>query len=116
MVKKIYICTPLSSGKFDLNWITKVILEEKVFAFIPPEGQLQNKEDGAQLDKLMIDQCDELWAFGSVGRDCAWEMGYAKGLGKEVRLYFNPTTWELLKDDWMLFIDTKLYGKYQDDK
>jgi hypothetical protein len=43
-------------------------------------------------------------------------MGYAKGLGKEVRLYFNPTTWELLKDDWMLFIDTKLYGKYQDDK
>lgn len=116
MIKKIYICTPLSKDKFNLDWITKVILNEKVFAFIPPVGQLQDKDAGAQVDKFMIEQCDELWAFGPLGRDCAWEMGFAHGLKKPVRLYFNPTTWELLKDDWMLFIDTKLYGEFSEKK
>lgn len=101
-MKKVYICTPLQKHKFDLKKISTEILKEKVFAFIPPVGQLENKELGKMVDKIQIEMCDELWAFGLLGRDCAWEIGYAQGLGKPVKIFIDDENKEML-DDWMLF-------------
>jgi len=108
---KVYICTPLAEGKFDLSNITSKLLESGAFAFIPPVGQLQDKDSGAKLDKLAIDQCDELWAFGPIGRDCCWEIGYALGLGKRVKIHLDDSNSYVVEEDWMVSIGAELvYG------
>lgn len=105
---KVYICTPLAEGKFNLPKISKAVLDAGAYAFIPPVGQLSDKTLGAKLDKLAIDQCDELWAFGPVGRDCCWEIGYAKGLGKVVKLFIDESNQYLVDEDWMVTIGAEL--------
>lgn len=100
--KTVYICTPLSEGKFNLEKISKTIIHENVFAFIPPQAQLQSREIGANLDRKMIDFCDEVWAFGPIGRDCSWELGYAQGLGKPTRIYLDKSNEDMVKDSWMM--------------
>lgn len=104
-MKKIYICTPLSQNKFDLSEISKQILKEKVFAFIPPSEQLFEKKLGSSLDKMMIENCDEVWVFGEIGRDCAWEIGYAQGLNKNVIFHVNNKNKHILEEDWMVTIN-----------
>jgi len=108
MNKKIYICTPLKEEKFLLDKISSEILKSGDFAFIPPTGQLLNKKVGAKLDKLMIEQCDELWAFGMLGRDCSWEIGYATGLNKKVKIFISIENKVILEEDWMLLIDAEI--------
>lgn len=105
---KVYVCTPLQEGKFNLPKISSVLLQAEAFAFIPPVGQLSDKVLGAQLDRLAIDQCDELWAFGPVGRDCRWEIGYALGLGKKVKLFIDNTNRYLMDEDWMVTLGADL--------
>ena len=100
-IKKIYICTPLKKEKINLDQIQKQIAQKEVFAFIPPTEQLKDKKLGAKVDKQMIEMCDELWAFGLFGRDCAWEIGYAQGLGKKVKLFIDENNKEILEEDWM---------------
>ena len=102
-IKKVYICTPLKPEKFQLDSIQRAVLGERVFAFIPPTEEKNNKYQGSMTDRLMIDLCDELWAFGPIGRDCSWEIGYAQGLGKPVRLYADQTNKDIIENDWMLF-------------
>lgn len=99
---KVYICTPLAPHKLDLTKISKIILKEGVFAFIPPAGQLESKQLGAVLDRKMIEACDELWAFGAIGRDCAWEIGYAQGLGKPTKIYLDDSNDYIRSEDWMV--------------
>lgn len=100
-MKKVYICTPLKKNKINLDQIQGVLIKEDVFAFIPPTEQLKDKKTGAALDKKMIESCDELWAFGLFGRDCAWEIGYAQGLGKKVKLFIDKKNKIILDEDWM---------------
>mgnify|MGYP003687626069 CR=1 FL=1 len=100
-MKKVYICTPLKKEKINLDQIQKMISTEEVFAFIPPTEQLKDKTLGALIDKKMIENCDELWAFGLFGRDCAWEIGYAQGLGKKVKLFIDEKNKKILEEDWM---------------
>lgn len=104
---KVYICTPLAANKIDLAKISKTIIKEGVFAFIPPVGQLEAKQMGAILDRKMIEACDELWMFGPIGRDCAWEIGYAQGLGKPTKLFIDKSN-EYILNDWMTLSNSVL--------
>ena len=101
-MKKIYVCTPLNPNKFNLDKITDILMKMNVFAFIPPAGQLSNKETGALLDKRMIEECNEVYVIGAVGRDCCWEIGYASGLGKPVTIFLDHTNNYLIEEDWMV--------------
>lgn len=94
--------------KFNLPKITQAILEVGCFAFIPPVGQLSDKTLGAKADRLAIDLCDELWAFGPVGRDCCWEIGYAVGLGKKVKVFIDDTNRYVVDEDWMVTLGVEL--------
>lgn len=107
-MKKVYVCTPLKAPKFNLKLITETILKYQVFAFIPPTGQLQDKTNGAILDKLMIENCDEIFVFGLIGRDCAWEIGYATGLNKKVTIFVDESNREMVESDWMTVINVEL--------
>jgi nucleoside 2-deoxyribosyltransferase len=101
--KKVYISTPLKPEKFDLDAIQKEILKAGVFAFIPPTEEKNDRKQGAQIDKLQIELCDEMWVFGPIGRDCAWEIGYAQGLGKHVKFFRSPVNEHVVQEDWMIF-------------
>lgn len=104
---KVYICTPLHGGKFNLDLIQKTILERNVFAFIPAQGQLENKTLGAILDRKMLDEASEVFVFGPIGRDCSWEIGYATGKGKKVTIFLDKTNQDIL-EDWMTIIDVEI--------
>lgn len=99
----IYVCTPLNQDKFNLKQITEVCLRHKqfIFPFIPPIGQLSDKKLGAQLDKTMIELCNEMYVFGNIGRDCAWEIGYAAGLNKPITIFIDDSNKASFDDDWM---------------
>lgn len=105
---KVYISYPMNPEKHNLTEITKIILKHKVFASIPPPGQLESKKIGAELDRLLIEKCEEVWAFGKIGRDCAWELGYAVGLGKNVRIFINDENRYILFEDWMTLINAEI--------
>lgn len=112
-MKKVYICTPLSDEKFNLKLISlKILNNPDVFAFIPPQGQLCDKELGSRLDKKMIEMCDELWVFGEFGRDCSWEIGYAQGLGKRVIVIRDDSNRGILDEDWMTTINIELFDMF----
>lgn len=101
--KRVYICTPLKPEKFNLDTIQKEILKEKVFAYIPPTEEKNNPSQGARVNRISIEMCDELWVFGPIGRDCSWEIGYAQGLGKKVVFFVSDNNLYVLNEDWMLF-------------
>lgn len=101
--KLVYICTPLKPEKFNVQAIHDKVAEERVFAFIPTPDIRADKASAALLDKQHIDQCDELWVFGPIGRDCAWEIGYAQGIGKPVVFFEDSSNAHVVRDDWMLF-------------
>ncbi len=108
-MRKIYICTPLKLEKFKLEKISKELLNNPdCFAFIPPTGQLVSKTVGAKLDKQMIEHCDELWAFGPIARDCCWEVGFATGLGKVVKIFVDESNQDVVDNDWMTLLGAKL--------
>jgi hypothetical protein len=103
-MKRVYVCTPLKDEKYPGGTIHQVLLRfPNVFAFIPPTSQIIDKELGAALDKRMIELCNEVWVFGPIGRDCAWEIGYAQGLGKPVVFHLDQTNAQIVNEDWMTF-------------
>lgn len=101
--KRVYISTPLKPEKFKLASIQKMILKERVFAFIPPTEEKNDRVMGAAVDKLQIELCDEMWVFGAIGRDCSWEVGYAQGLGIPVVFFASTENEHILDEDWMIF-------------
>ena len=105
---KVYVCTPLKTEKFKLELISRTLLEQNVFGFIPPQGQLVDKKLGSLLDKRHIDLCNEVWVFGPIGRDCAWEIGYATGLGKNVKIFVDESNMHVINEDWMTVIGVEL--------
>lgn len=102
LARKVYISTPLKPEKFNLKAIQDALLEHKVFAFIPTTVDT-TPEAGAALNKLMIELCDEVWVFGPIGRDCAWEIGYAQGKSIPVVFFESEVNSHMIKEDWMLF-------------
>lgn len=108
--KKVYISTPLKLEKFRLDQIQAAILEtEGVFAFIPTTAEAKGDPTrAALLNKQMLDLCDEVWVFGPIGRDCAWEMGYARALGKDLVFFSTEENQNIIPTDWMLFNTGKI--------
>lgn len=105
---KVYISYPMNPEKHDLEIIQNETLKRGVFASIPPAGQLKNKDLGAKFDKMLIEGCEEVWAFGKLGRDCAWEIGFAVGLGKQVKIFVDENNADILDSDWMTLIDAEI--------
>lgn len=102
LAKRVYISTPLKPHKFNLKAIQEMILDKRVFAFIPTTVE-STPEAAAAVNKLMIELSDELWVFGPIGRDCSWEIGYAQGLNKPVVFFASEVNKHMVKEDWMLF-------------
>lgn len=101
--KRVYISTPLSEKKFDLAAIQRELLaSSRIFAFIPTTSST-TPEAAAALNKMMIENSDEVWVFGPIGRDCSWEIGYAQGRGIKVIFFKTPLNADRIESDWMLF-------------
>ncbi|MEU1671256.1 hypothetical protein ABZ752_04385 [Streptomyces roseifaciens] len=56
--------------------------------------------DGALACRQAIDEADCVICQPPIGRDCAWELGYAAGTGKKIYVIGS-----LPEDDWMTKID-----------
>jgi hypothetical protein len=103
-MKRVYISTPLKPEKFRLDQIQREILYSEVFAFIPTTAEVKGDPTTAALiNKQMIEFCDELWAFGPIGRDCAWELGFASALNKPIKFFATEENEHMIPTDWMLF-------------
>lgn len=103
--KLIYVCTPLKEAKFLINTIHEQIYnsEDPVFPFISSTGPQTGKEHASYIDKSMIEMCDEVWVFGAFGRDCAWEIGYAQGLGVHVKMFVDTSNSHIVEEGLMTF-------------
>ena len=44
----------------------------------------------------------------SCGLLAYWEVGYALGLGKKVKIFINEKNKEILDEDWMLTINAEI--------
>lgn len=113
-MRKIYISTPLKPEKFRLDQIQTALLQDKeAFAFIPTTAESKGGPTrAALLNKQMLDLCDEVWVFGPIGRDCAWEMGYARALGKPIVFFSTKENENIIPTDWMLFKTGKITVRY----
>lgn len=97
----VYVCSSLRAEVFAhvSSVLNKVSKGEK---FYRPQ-----KSDVAEMLQTVIDDCkgietsDELWVIGEFGRDCSWEVGYAMGLGKKVKVFVDDTNHHLVDEDWM---------------
>lgn len=107
-MKKVYVSYPMNPKKHQMNVIQNELLKGDVFPSIPPAGQLENKILGSAFDKKLIENCDEVWAFGEIGRDCSWELGFAVGLNKKVRIFIDASNSEILIEDWMTLINAEI--------
>jgi len=107
-MKTVYVCTPLKQGKFFIQDIVhETSLVQDVFFYIPPSDPAKPKTLGAELNRKMLLLCDEVWVFGLAGNDCSWEIGFADGLNKPVKVFITETNKQLLQD-WMLWTGPKV--------
>jgi hypothetical protein len=103
-MKNVYICTPLKEEKYPAEQIGTTILKYPTYRFFIPQTSLKvTKEVGTAIDKMHLDTCNEVWVFGPIGRDCAWEIGYAQGLGKRVIFHMDESNRHVVEQDWMTF-------------
>ncbi len=101
-MKTVYISTPLSKEKFEIDLIQKKILGNPgYFFYIPSTSESINRKRGLETHIHHLNLCDELWAFGRIGLDCSWEIGYATGLGKKVKLFIAEDNEYIIDDSWM---------------
>lgn len=107
-MKSVYICSSLRPEvyKHVSQVLTIVAKEEKLYR--PQPGPIDNRNEIVASDCYGIEHCDELWVVGQLGRDCSWEIGYAMGLGKKVKIYVDSTNREMIEKDWMLHYGFKL--------
>lgn len=99
----------MNPNKHDMIKIqTEIMKHSNVFASIPPVGQLENKKICAEFDEQLIRNCNEVWAFGQIGRDCSWELGFAAGLNKKIKIFIDNTNRDILKEDWMIFLNAEI--------
>lgn len=99
---KVYVCTPLKLSKFPFEQIQRTLLSRGVFAFVPLPQPLLPIGLVIQLNKHHLVNCDEVWVFGRIGRDCAWEIGFAQALGKPIRFFRSAKNLQILENDEMM--------------
>lgn len=103
---KVYICSSLKDDNY--KYVTGVLKELPPAIHLRPTpgpvgGTLEDRRHHVEVDVAMIQYCDEVWVIGAYGRDCSWEMGYAMGLNKHVRILSDLTNRETLSLDWMIY-------------
>lgn len=102
-MKRVYVATPLKLEKFPFEKIQRTLLQMGVFAFVPLPQSALDKDLVIHLNRHHIELSDEVWVFGKYGRDVAWEIGYAQGLGKMVRIFKTDANQQNVTDDEMMF-------------
>lgn len=111
-MKSVYICSSLRPEVY--KHVSRVLgivaKDEKIYR--PQPGPVENRLEIVASDCYAIEHCDELWVIGEFGRDCSWEIGYALGLGKSVKVYRDPTNTAMVEKDWMLYHGIRL-GRLQ---
>lgn len=107
-MKSIYVCSSLRPEVYQhvSKVLSVVAKDEKIYR--PQPGPLENRHEIVGSDCYGIEHCDELWVIGQFGRDCSWEIGYAMGLGKKVKIYVDDTNREFVDKDWMFYHGIKL--------
>src|SRR6266481_42803 len=111
-MKSIYICSSLRAEVY--AHVSKVLAvvttDEKIYR--PQAGPAENRDSIVESDCYAIEHCDELWVIGEFGRDYSWEIGYAMGLGKIVKIFVDYTNSHFVEKDWMIHYGNKL-GKLE---
>lgn len=104
-MKKVYVCSSCRQENYDYvtDLLTKNRLIHKAFLFRPQPGQLLNKTEFANVDIDAINASDEVWLIGEYGRDCAWELGYAAGIKKPIKVFRCEKNEKHLEADWMMW-------------
>lgn len=102
---KVYVCGSLRPEVVkDVDKKLKRLLKESAFPieFLRPTGTDMDKiMDIVREDVAAIEECDELWQIGEYGRDSVWELGFAFGLGKPVKVLIDETNREKMQADVM---------------
>lgn len=93
------------AGGFKSGWQDKIIASSNAFEFIDPRSHgLKYNKEYTFWDLQGIDSCD--WLFGYMEADnpagyaLAYEMGYAKGVGKKVLLVDEKSYTDSTFDNW----------------
>jgi nucleoside 2-deoxyribosyltransferase len=97
MKTKVYLCSRVAYDARPLNDVVARSLRAAGFEVYVPHEQAPNnlspadmaagrfdKETIFRLDFAALSESDVLVAVGRMGRDCAWELGYAYGQNKPI--------------------------------
>lgn len=108
---KVYISSPISD--YQAKWniqVTKLLRFEGFLVYLPQEIDLISKNH-KKFPITIFEKCCEMIVssdFGLLllpyGRDCAWEVGYYKGLNKPIYVYAEELDKEqkMMLRDWMI--------------
>lgn len=102
---KAYICSSLKDDNY--KYVTGVLKELPLVTHLRPSPGIEgcavgHRRHHVETDIAMLQYCDEVWVLGRYGRDCSWEIGYAMGLKKTVRILSDASNELLILEDWML--------------
>ncbi len=100
---KVYICSSLRDDNY--LHVTRLLKELPPAVHLRPakgEDTLEGRRNHVEIDIAMLQYCDEIWVLGAYGRDCSWEIGYAMGIKKSVRILVDDTNAHTIENDWML--------------
>lgn len=100
-LKKIYICSSLRPENHAR--VTEILKQLPPAIHLRPYiEQIGNKLGHIESDIAMLYYCDEVWVVGEFGRDCAFEQGFATGIGKAMVIFRDEKNKERLDSDWMV--------------
>lgn len=99
---KVYICASLRPAVYER--VTEILRNLPPAIHLRPWGAQKGDRMGhVETDVAMINHADQLWLVGEYGRDCSWELGYAMGIGKPIKIFMDDSNASRIEDDWMLY-------------
>ena len=102
-MKQAYFCAKVKNIKISSEKALELAKRMGFKLWIPSE-KVSNYDypNGALKCVKAIEKSEVIICQTPIGRDCAWELGYAYALGKKIYVIGN-----LEKDDWMTKIGIK---------
>lgn len=97
MHRYAYFCAKCATTKTSPMQAKRLADVMKVDLWIPDSRVTFDFPKGALACREAIDGCAVVICALPIGRDCAWELGYAVGIGKRVYVLGGP----LPEGDWM---------------
>lgn len=94
---KVYFCARLGTeaARTNNSLVRAALFDEQFNVFLPQEVQIPKlpfksiERCAFWVDCEAIEWCDILLVVSPYGKDCAWEVGFAKGLGKKIFGFFT---------------------------